>query len=149
MIKLKILLEKTSFSNWIIPSTAQLKQEFNVEHEKKGMHFFKNESDFLEAAKKAKIITVTKSINSQIENRSNTTSFEDLLDLITSYRSYPKYRNEDTLKAMYTAFKENKEMDCPIILQTRTSMRIFSGNTRMDIAFQLGINPKALLIKVK
>jgi hypothetical protein len=38
-------------------------------------------------------------------------------------------------------------MDLPIVIQDNGYKRIFSGNTRMDIAFQLGINPKVLLIK--
>jgi hypothetical protein len=39
-------------------------------------------------------------------------------------------------------------MDLPIVIEfSNGSKRIFSGNTRMDIAFQLGINPKVLLVK--
>ena len=39
-------------------------------------------------------------------------------------------------------------MDYPIVIEfSNGSKRVFSGNTRMDIAFQLGINPKVLLIK--
>ena len=39
-------------------------------------------------------------------------------------------------------------MDYPIVIEDEDgSKRVFSGNTRMDIAFQLGINPKVLLIK--
>jgi hypothetical protein len=37
-------------------------------------------------------------------------------------------------------------MACPIIFDDGGERFVFSGNTRMDIAFQLGINPKALLI---
>jgi FlaA1/EpsC-like NDP-sugar epimerase len=72
----------------------------------------------------------------------------ELLDLIKSYRSYPEYRNEETLKAIYDGFKNNQPMDLPIVIEFKDGYkRIFSGNTRMDIAFQLGINPKVLLIK--
>jgi hypothetical protein len=39
-------------------------------------------------------------------------------------------------------------MDYPIVIEDEDGYRrVFSGNTRMDIAFQLGINPKVLLIK--
>lgn len=143
-----ILKEIIQFDNWVVPSTSQLKQEFKVEHELKGNDFFENEDEFLQAVKDGKIITVTPSIDAQIDYRSRTSSREELLDLIQMYRSYPKYRNEDTLQALYDAFETNQPIDLPIVIEfTDGTKRIFSGNTRMDIAFQLGINPKALLIK--
>jgi hypothetical protein len=41
-------------------------------------------------------------------------------------------------------------MDYPIVIEDENgSRRIFSGNTRMDIAFQKNINPKVLLVKGK
>jgi two-component system CheB/CheR fusion protein len=57
-------------------------------------------------------------------------------------------RNKKTLKSIYDGFKTNQPMDLPIIIESEGGYkRVFSGNTRMDIAFQLGINPKVLLIK--
>jgi hypothetical protein len=133
---------------WNMPSLSQLKQEFRVEHELKGNDFFDSEEDFLQAVQNGKTITVTPSIDAQIDYRSGTTSKDELLDLIRSYRSYPKYRNEETIQSLYDAFETNQSIDLPIIIEfVDGSKRIFSGNTRMDIAFQLGINPKALLIK--
>jgi hypothetical protein len=39
-------------------------------------------------------------------------------------------------------------MDLPIVIEDESGYRrVFSGNTRMDIAFHLGINPKVLIIK--
>jgi hypothetical protein len=149
MIKLiDILKEITQFSNWKTPSLSQLKQEFKVEQELKGRHFWKDEEDFLNAVKDGKIVTITPSEDQNINYRSHTDSYEELLDLIKSYRSYPEYRNEETLKAIYDGFKNNQPMDLPIIIEfSNGNKRIFSGNTRMDIAFQLGINPKVLLVK--
>jgi len=149
MIKLiDILKEITQFSNWKTPSLSQLKQEFKVEQELKGRHFWKDEEDFLNAVKDGKIVTITPSEDQNINYRSHTDSYEELLDLIKSYRSYPEYRNEKTLKAIYDGFKNNQPMDLPIVIEfSNGNKRIFSGNTRMDIAFQLGINPKVLLVK--
>jgi hypothetical protein len=149
MIKLiDILKEITQFSNWKTPSLSQLKQEFKVEQELKGRHFWKDEEDFLNAVKDGKIVTITPSEDQNINYRSHTDSYEELLDLIKSYRSYPEYRNEETLKAIYDGFKNNQPMDLPIVIEfSNGNKRIFSGNTRMDIAFQLGINPKVLLVK--
>ncbi len=99
--------KKITFNNWKVPSLEQLKQEFRVEHELKGNDFFDNENEFLQAIKNGKTINVTPSIDAQILYRSGTTSQEELLDLIRSYRSYPKYRNEETIQALYDAFKTN------------------------------------------
>jgi hypothetical protein len=140
--------EKKLNEGWNMPSLSQLKQEFRVEHELKGNDFFDSEEDFLQAVQNGKIITVTPSIDAQIDYRSGTTSKDELLDLIRSYRSYPKYRNEETIQSLYDAFETNQSIDLPIVIEfANGSKRILSGNTRMDIAFQLGINPKALLIK--
>jgi hypothetical protein len=149
MIKLiDILKEISQFSNWKMPSLSQLKQEFKIEPEMKGNEFWDNEEEFLNAVKNGKIVTITPSEDQDIDYRSGTTSYEELLDLIKSYRSYPEFRNEETLKAIYDGFKNNQSMDYPIIIEDEEGYRrVFSGNTRMDIAFQLGINPKVLLIK--
>jgi hypothetical protein len=149
MIKLiDILKEITGFSNWVMPSLSQLKQEFKIEQEMKGNEFWDSEEEFLNAVKNSKIITITPSEDQDIDYRSRTESYEELLDLLKSYRSYPEFRNEKTLKAIYDGFKNNQAMDYPIIIEDKDgSRRIFSGNPRMDIAFQLGINPKVLLVK--
>jgi hypothetical protein len=149
MIKLlDILKEVVGFSNWTMPSLSSFKQEFKIEQEMKGNEFWKDEEDFLKAVKNGKIVTIDSSEDQNIDYRSRTTSYKELLDLIKGYRSYPKYRNEKTLKAIYDGFKENKAMDYPIVIEDENGFRrVFSGNTRMDIAFQLGINPKVLLIK--
>jgi hypothetical protein len=151
MIKLiDILKEIVEFSNWKIPSLSQLKQEFKIEQEMKGNKFWKNEEEFLNAVKNSKVITITPSEDQSIDYRSGTKSYEELLDLIQGYRSYPEFRNEETLKSIYDGFKNNQAMDYPIVIEdVEGNRRVFSGNTRMDIAFQLGINPKVLLVKSK
>ena len=150
MIKLKdILLEVVSYNAWVIPDEDTLRREFKVEHEYKGLNYFRDIGEFLHAIDEAQIISVNKGDNQQIGYRSNTRDFDSLLNLIQGYASYPKYRNEDTLKDLYTKMEENKELDFPIVLQFLDGRRrIFSGNTRMDVAFQLGITPKVILVNV-
>jgi len=142
------ILKALNFSNWKTPSLSQLKQEFKIEQEMKGNEFWEDEEAFLNAVKNGKIVTITPSEDQDIDYRSGTTSYEELLDLIQGYRSYPEFRNEKTLKSIYDGFKTNQPMDYPIVIEDENGYRrIFSGNTRMDIAFQLGIDPKVLLIK--
>lgn len=139
-----------SFNSWKVPSLQQLKQEYRIEHELRGNEYWENEAEFLAAVAAGKIITITPEINANIENRSNTDTYEELLDLIKQYRSYPKYRNEDFLQIIYNSFKSGASIDLPIVIEFNDGSKcVFSGNTRMDIAFQLGINPKVLLIKSK
>jgi hypothetical protein len=149
MIKLiDILKEIAQFSNWIMPSLSQLKQEFKIEQEIKGNEFWEDEAEFLNAIKNSKIVTITPSEDQDIDYRSGTESYDKLLDLIKSYRSYPEFRNEKTLQSIYDGFKNNLPMDLPVVIEFEDgSRRVFSGNTRMDVAFQLGINPKVLLVK--
>jgi hypothetical protein len=77
---------------------------------------------------------------------------KQLLSLIKTYRSYPQYRNEDTLNAMKDAMLTGKPMDMPIIVRERNNKdigkhdRVFAGNTRMDMAFMHGLKVKALII---
>ena len=149
MIKLiDIVKEITQFSNWRMPSLSKLIQEFKIEQEMKGNEFWEDESDFLNAVKNGKIITITPSEDQDMDYRSGTQSYDELLDLIKSCRSYPEFRNEKTLQSIYDGFENNQAMDLPIVIEDEDGYRrIFSGNTRMDIAFQLGINPKVLLVK--
>lgn len=149
MIKLKdILTESRTFTNWRVPSNSDLKREYRVEHEMKGLGYFDTEQDFIKAVKNAKETIVTPAMDRKISGRSRTRTKEALFSLISSYRSYPKYRNEDTLDAIYRGFEKNEIMDMPLVIKDGDYMRVMAGNTRMDVAFQLGINPKVLMIEV-
>lgn len=143
-----ILKEQMEFDNWKLPSLEQLMLEFKVEHTLKGNDFWNSEEDFLEAIENAEVISISKEEDRNISYRSRTRSKEDLLSLIRGYRSYPQYRNEKTIEKIYEGFMENKPMDLPIVIEFANGRRrIFSGNTRLDIAFQLGITPKVLLVQ--
>jgi hypothetical protein len=113
------------------------------------LNYFETPNEFIRAVKKAKKVKITRSVDNEIYGRSQTTSYEELLSLIKNYRSYPKYRNQKTLKAIYDGFKKGRPMDMPIVLKDKHGdMKIFSGNTRMDISFQLGINPTVIILEV-
>jgi len=149
LIKEVIEDKKITFDNWKVPSEDKLKQEFQREHESKGNDFFDSEQDFLEALKNADIITVTDEDDKLIDYRSRTTDKEDLLDLISTYRSWKQgFRTKETFNAIYDGFMNNLPMELPIVIEFADGeRRVFSGNTRMDAAFHLGIEPKVLLVK--
>lgn len=146
---------KETFTNWVMPSSEDLKLEYAVEYkhhiQPEFGDIFPTEALFVQAAQNGRIQSITPQEDTYILNRSHAKTREQLIQLIRSYRSYPKFRNETTVDAVYQGFRENKEMKLPILLHFTTDnfMWCMSGNTRMDIAFQLGINPKVVIIDVK
>jgi len=135
--------------NWITPSIPTLQREFNVEQVLKNQNFFPNENSFLNAVKNATVQEITPEIDATIGYRSGTTTKEDLIALSKTYGSWPKYRNEETINSIYDGLSLGKDMEMPMVLQfPNGNKRVFSGNTRMDAARQLGINPNVLMLNV-
>lgn len=124
--------------------------EFEIEHELKGWRFWRDLQEFMQAVAEARCERITREMDAAISYRSRTRSRDQLLALIKTYRSYPGYRNEATLAAIYEGFEKNLPMDRPLVVESATGdRRVFSGNTRMDAAFQLGIEPEVLVVKSK
>lgn len=146
--------EKVNFTNWVRPSDKDIALEYKVEYEIKPLkqmtgNAFPTVDDFIKAVKKGKIINITPAIDRSISYRSRTKSKDQIINLIRGYASYPEFRNEKTVEAIYQAFRDNKPMKMPFILKfPNGEMRIMSGNTRTDIAQQLGITPNGILIEV-
>lgn len=146
--------EKVRFTNWVKPSDKDIELEYKVEYEIKPLKQVTNDAfptvnDFKKAVKKAKVISITPAIDRKIEYRSRTKSKSQIINLIKGYASYPEFRNEKTIEAIYDGFRENKPMKMPFILKFPDGrLRIMSGNTRTDIAQHMGVTPKALLIEV-
>ena len=144
----------TSYNAWVKPSDKDLELEYKIEYDIKPLKAMTNNAfpsvdDFKKAAKAGKVIEVTPAIDRKIAYRSHTPNRDAIIRLIKGYASYPQYRNEKTIDAIYKAFENNTEMTVPIVLEMPDgSMRVMGGNTRMDIAQHSGVNPKVLLIKV-
>lgn len=146
--------EKVNFTNWVVPSDKDIALEYKIEYEIKPLkqmtgNAFPTVEDFVKAVKRAKTINITPAVDRKISYRSRTKSKDQIINLIKGYASYPEFRNEKTVEAIYKAFRDNKPMKMPFILKfPNGEMRIMSGNTRTDIAQQLGITPKGILIEV-
>ena len=135
---------------WTKPSVKDLKQEYHVEVTLKGLKGFKNEAEFLEAAKNGTVMTLDAATDRKIEYRSHTKSKEQLLSLIKGYRSYPEFRNEDTIENLYKRIGGGMSMTMPLVLRySNGRMRVLAGNTRLDVAFQLKKTPKVLVLDIK
>lgn len=140
LIKEVIEDKKITFNNWKVPLEDKLKQEFQREHVSKKHDFFDSEKEFLDAVTDAdenkRIITITNEDDKLIDYRSRTTDKEDLLDLISTYQSWKQgFRTKETLNAIYDGFMNNLPMELPIVIEFADGKRrVFSGNTRMDVA---------------
>jgi hypothetical protein len=147
----KQFAEQVEYSNWTMPTTEDFRKEYHVEYEIKPLGksgIWPTFEDFMKDVNAAEVIEVTRDIDSDISNRSRTKNFDGLHNLIKSYSSYPEFRNEKTLRGLYASFESGDTMHHPIVIERDGQRRVFAGNTRMDVAFQLGINPHVLLVKV-
>ena len=152
-IPLQAVASNHRFHNWVRPDTAKLLQEYHVEFVLKGLSRLYGEAfvtplDFVRAVEHAHVEEIDESKDRHISNRSRTRDMASLRSLVSSYRSWPEFRNDDTLKAIVDGFDDNLPMEMPIVIEHNGSRRIFSGNTRMDIAFQKGINPHVIIVEV-
>lgn len=143
-----------NFTNWIRPDNAAIELEYKVEYTIKPLKSLTGNAwptveDFKQSVAQASVKEVTPEFDRKIQYRSHTRNKEEVLGMIRGYASYPQFRNEQTIDAIYDGFKQNKPMKMPIVLEfSGGRYRVMGGNTRMDIAFQLGINPKVLIVKV-
>jgi hypothetical protein len=154
--------EESIYNSWVMPDDATLKREFYVEHGLKRLNCFDSEEAFISAARSGKVEEITPEKDKTIVYRSRIygrhvgdpdalqKNKEALKNLLMRYRSWPEFRNEETLNNLYARLENNEELDMPIVLDLLNGKyRIFAGNTRMDVAFQMGINPRVLVIKTQ
>lgn len=145
-------LTEAKAGNWVRPSDASIRKEYQIEYLKHLIHelprnIFPTEESFVKAVKAAPVVEVSVAVDRKIDNRSRTRNMEQLLDLISGYRSFPKFRNADTLKELEKLIKAGKPVDMPIVVKfPKDGMRVLAGNTRMDIAFMNGITPKVIML---
>lgn len=147
------LIEKnTSFNHWVKPSQASIEKEYNVEYKHHIIYGFGDLwptlDDFTHAVNNAIVKSLSKEDDFRVENRSHTKNMIDLVNLVSTYQSWPEFRNMETLTDMIMRFKENNPMTMPIILSENDNFFIMSGNTKLDIAFMMGITPRVLIINV-
>lgn len=150
--QLRETLSEAKAGNWVRPNDASIRKEYQIEYLKHLIHelprnIFPTEAAFVKAVKAAPAVEVSAAVDRNIHNRSRTRNMEQLLGLISGYRSFPKFRNEDTLKELEKLIKAGKAVDMPIVVKfPKGEMRVLAGNTRMDIAFMNGITPKVIML---
>jgi DNA polymerase elongation subunit (family B) len=143
------------FNNWVWPDDEALALEWKVEWEKKGLDrlypgvSFPTSNDFIAAIKKhSSEKSFTASEFGKIDYTAILPDKESILSLISTYQSYPKYRNEKTLDAIFQGFETNKPMKMPIVIKYRNRYRILSGNTRSNVAILNDIPVKCIVFDI-
>lgn len=136
---------------WVIPPLNVLKREWSIEVVMKGQEYLfpGGVKEFLNAVRKGKKINLSQGMDRQIDYRSHTRNRKQLISLLKTYRSWPEFRNEKSVDKIYKAMENGGIMEMPLVLKfSDGSMRVLSGNTRLDIAFQSKVIPKVVLIEV-
>ena len=144
---------KVAGVKWVRPDDKRVKLEYKVEVENRRLtHLFDGFDDFKRRVDGGEVVSLSESEDRKMDYRSRTVDKEDLLGLISNYRSYPEFRNEQTVQHLYDVIggKESGSMDMPMVLRWPDGRtRVLSGNTRLDISFQLGETPKVLMVNVE
>jgi len=136
------------FNSWIIPTEKELRKEYKSEyiHQIKPKYgdIFPTLQDWYDSI--GNTGEVIRLYGTEIMKRfKRRETMEDLIKLIRKFRSYPKYRNEATVKALYNRFLNNEEIYMPIIYRDKESgLIVVSGNTRINISYMLGIKPEVV-----
>ncbi len=104
--------------------------------------------DFIFAAKQGSIELLTEPLALRLDNLSHLRTMEELVQLVSAYQSWPEYRNMDTLRDMIMRFKRHAPLTMPIVLDQQGCYFLMAGNTKLNIAFMMGIVPKILVVSI-
>lgn len=141
-------------AKWIMPREKDFLQEWkiewNLQMKPKYGDLFPKYTDFRKhLSKHGKVVSLDFAGDGQIEKRSRRMYFEDLINLLKTYKSWgTPYRNQKTVAALDERIRSGAKMAMPIILNfvgkewknpwsnsTGSHKVILAGNTRCDIAF--------------
>lgn len=132
------------YDNWFIPTMADLHFEWESEWDK--MRFFLNTSYFDDATRMVELIQrfgkakrLPKSADRKLRRRTHCSSVEQVEDMVASYRSAARRKGVPT--ALAAAFEEGKPLPMPLVMQRYQTGYIVGGNTRLNIAEILDVQP--------
>jgi 8-oxo-dGTP pyrophosphatase MutT (NUDIX family) len=140
---------------WRKPDEKELRLEYQLEYVNKGLskmtgNRWPTVEDFLNDANSADLTEISPSEDDRMSYRSHTESRSQLVSLLKSYRSWPEFRNMNTVARLYDGLSDGSTLPAPIVLNFGGKLRILGGNTRADAFRQLypGKSHQALILKV-
>ena len=134
-------------AKWRNPTDTEIRNEWDWEYVRhiQGKNpmwdLWETFDTFKSAVKRARKVEVSPSIDRKIEYRSNTSSIESLRDLVSSYQ-YPR-----DVDRIVKGYEKGEPIPYPMVLKDGNRMRVLGGNTRMDVARIMNINPVVLMIE--
>jgi len=145
----------TEQSRWVLFTPESFKWDF-TEYKKKedkkwksramqiGSRFpiFKDEADFRSSLKGATTKVLSRREASKIGNVALTNSLEDLKSMTSNY-----VRPRD-IDRIVRGLESNDKMPMPIVLKGRNGLFILAGNSRLNVAYNMGTEPKVAIIDV-
>ena len=139
---------------WKRPDNKSIQHEYDIEYTHHAKHhyghIFPTAEHFRNAIKASPVVKISPEMDRKISYRSHTRDFDDLHSLISTYSSYPEFRNKDTLTSLNNRIKSGAPTDMPIVFKHKDgSMRIFSRNTRMDLANHHGVTPEVIMVDLE
>jgi hypothetical protein len=151
---IKYLFEE-KYNNWVRYTPESLKSDFS-EYKKKedskwksraksmGFRFpiFDSIEDFQKALDNAKVKTLTQQEAMKIGNVALNDTIEDVKDMVSIYK---RPRDVDRI---VKGFSSKSKIPMPIELKGSHGIFKLAGNTRLNIAFIMGIIPEVLIVDV-
>lgn len=139
--KPRVRFEK--FNNWVSPSADDIKRSYygdSVPNNEGAHEYFDSMAKYTKALKEARIIKIEKFGDEYINGRTQLKTQRKLIN------KFPD--KKDMILSLYERFNNNEPVTIPIIVVSESGDRfIVTGNIVMDIAFQLGIEPRVLFVK--
>lgn len=131
--KPRVQFEK--YTQWVYPSGDELKKIYLDAKE-----YYRNFKEFVSEVRDAKIMKVDDFNDEFIMGRTHANTQRKLSNKFSGQK--------ETIISIFDKFKNNQKIPLPVVVVFESGNRtIVSGNMIMDISFQLGIEPKILLIK--
>lgn len=153
---LEYLSEQERYTNWVNYTPESLKSDF-AEYKKKeeskwktraqaiGARFpiFKGFPEFTQALKKAKVKKLFKGEAERIGNVALNKNLKNVKGMVSHYTSGPR-----DVDRIVKGFSSNAKMPMPIILSGKKDNFIMAGNTRLNVAYIMGLLPQVLVVDV-
>jgi hypothetical protein len=152
---LDYLSEQRKFTKWVNYTPDSLSSDF-AEYKKKeerkwktraqaiGARFpiFKDFPEFTQALKSAKVKKLFKGEADKIGNLAIQNNLHGLKSLVKQYK-----RPRD-IERIIKGFESNDKMPMPIILSGKKDDFILAGETRLNVAYTMGLLPQVLVVDV-
>lgn len=134
----------TEYDAWVRPTEDDLKFEWETEHDKMSVYlntdYFNSEENFLKVFREhGKVMRLPREVDAKVGRRTHCDSVEEVEMMVSTYRSASRRKGVPTKLA--EMMKNGEPLPMPIIIRFNGSLKVMSGNTRLDIAEILEVTP--------